>query len=81
MERNTLTELDTYELVSRGKTYIEGIAIAFESRNYLVIFTSLFTTLGYLLFNIWVGIIVAIICILICKKINGRQKTERYCRY
>jgi len=60
MERNTLTELDNYELVTRGKTYIEGIAIAFESRNYLVIFTSLVSTLAYLLFNIWIGIIVAI---------------------
>ena len=35
MERNTLAELDNYEMVPRGKTYIEGIAIAFESRNYL----------------------------------------------
>lgn len=56
MERNTLTELDNYEMVPRGKTYIEGIAIAFESRNYLVIFTSLVTTLLYLIFNIWAGI-------------------------
>ena len=30
MERNTLTELDAFELVPRGSTYIEGIAIAFE---------------------------------------------------
>ena len=37
MERETLTQLDGYELVSRGSTYIEGIAIAFESRNYIVI--------------------------------------------
>ena len=37
MERNTLTGLDDYELVKRGNTYIEGIAIAFEGRNYLVI--------------------------------------------
>ncbi|MBY0096534.1 YIEGIA family protein [Mesobacillus maritimus] len=60
MERNTLTELDNYELVTRGKTYIEGIAIAFESRNYLVILTALVSTLAYLLFNVWIGIIVAI---------------------
>ncbi|WP_404329129.1 YIEGIA family protein [Mesobacillus maritimus] len=60
MERNTLTELDNYELVTRGKTYIEGIAIAFESRNYLVIFTALVSTLAYLLFNVWIGIIAAI---------------------
>lgn len=60
MERNTLTELDHYELVTRGKTYIEGIAIAFESRNYLVILTALISTLAYLIFNIWIGIIAAI---------------------
>jgi uncharacterized protein len=60
MERNTLTELDNYELVTRGKTYIEGIAIAFESRNYLVILTALVSTLAYLLFNVWIGILAAI---------------------
>ncbi|MFC0477697.1 YIEGIA family protein [Robertmurraya beringensis] len=69
MERNTLNELDNYELVPRGKTYIEGIAIAFESRNYLVIFTSFLSTLGYLLFNIWGGLIAAVIAILISTKL------------
>ncbi|MBP2240691.1 hypothetical protein J2Z40_001250 [Cytobacillus eiseniae] len=67
MERNTLTELDSYEMVPRGKTYIEGIAIAFESRNYLVIFTSLVSVLGYLLFNIWIGILFAVISLIISK--------------
>jgi uncharacterized protein len=65
MERNTLTELDNYELVTRGKTYIEGIAIAFESRNYLVIFTSLVSTIAYIIFNIWIGIIAAILTMFI----------------
>ncbi|MGM7721903.1 YIEGIA family protein [uncultured Metabacillus sp.] len=69
MERNTLTELDGYELVPRGKTYIEGIAIAFESRNYLVIFTSLLTTLAYLVINFYAAIVVAILCFIICKKL------------
>lgn len=76
MERNTLTELDGYELVSRGKTYIEGIAIAFESRNYLVIFTSLVSTLAYLIFNIWAGIIVAILAMLISKKLMAGGKLK-----
>jgi uncharacterized protein len=74
MERNTLTEMDGYELVPRGKTYIEGIAIAFESRNYLVIFTSLITTLGYLLFNIWGGIIVGFIAFFISKALMAGGK-------
>ncbi|WP_338451783.1 YIEGIA family protein [Niallia oryzisoli] len=76
MERNTLTELDSYEMVPRGKTYIEGIAIAFESRNYLVIFTSLFSTLGYLVFNIWVGLIIALISLLIAKKLMAGSKIK-----
>ncbi|MFC4387674.1 YIEGIA family protein [Gracilibacillus marinus] len=69
MERNTLSELDGYELVPRGKTYIEGIAVAFESRNYLVIFTSLVTTLSFLVWNVYVAIIVTIICYIIIRKI------------
>lgn len=69
MERNTLTEMDSFELVPRGKTYIEGIAIAFESRNYLVIFTSLLTTLAYLVFGVTVTVIVTIICFFLCQKL------------
>jgi len=74
MERNTLTELDSYEMVPRGKTYIEGIAVAFESRNYLVIFTSLLSTLAYLVFNLWVGLIVALISLFISKKLMAGSK-------
>ncbi|NPC92781.1 hypothetical protein HOO54_11210 [Bacillus sp. WMMC1349] len=65
MERETLTQLDGYELVSRGSTYIEGIAIAFESRNYIVIFTSLLTTLSYIIFSsIWAGLVMALLCLI-----------------
>lgn len=60
MERNTLTVMDGYELVPRGSTYIEGIAIAFESRNYLVIITAFIVTLAYLAVNVIVAVIVAI---------------------
>lgn len=76
MERNTLTELDSYEMVPRGKTYIEGVAIAFESRNYLVIFTSLLSTLGYLLFNIWGGLAAAVLAILISTKLMSGGRLE-----
>ncbi len=69
MERNTLTELDAYELVPRGAGYIEGIAIAFESRNYLVIFTSLVTTLIYLLVNFYAALIAGVIAIFISHKL------------
>ncbi|ASS91757.1 MAG: hypothetical protein C6W58_08920 [Bacillaceae bacterium] len=67
MERNTLSELDQYELVPRGSTYIEGIAIAFESRNYLVIFTSLFVTLAYLIFGFWMALVMTVVCFIISK--------------
>lgn len=76
MERNTLTEMDSYELVPRGKTYIEGIAIAFESRNYLVIFTSLLTTLGYIMTNLWGGLLVGVIAFFLSKILMAGGKLE-----
>ncbi|WP_407268710.1 YIEGIA family protein [Radiobacillus sp. PE A8.2] len=69
MERNTLSELDDYELVPRGKTYIEGIAVAFEGRNYLVIFTSFIVTLSYLVWNAGLAIVAAIGCFFLIKKL------------
>lgn len=69
MERNTMTELDEYELVPRGNTYIEGIAVAFEGRNYIVIITSLLSTLAYLAFNIWAALVAAIIMYFLSKKL------------
>lgn len=66
MERNTLTELDDFELVTRGKTYIEGIAISFESRNYLVMITSLLTTFAYILGDFYYAIATALICMVLC---------------
>ncbi|GGC87219.1 hypothetical protein GCM10007216_17360 [Thalassobacillus devorans] len=69
MERNTMNELDEFELVPRGKTYIEGIAVAFEGRNYLVIITSLLTTLVYLSVNIWAAAGTAVVLYLISKKL------------
>lgn len=40
MERQTLNSIDSQELVPRGAAYIEGIAMVFEGRNYMVIFTA-----------------------------------------
>jgi uncharacterized protein len=53
MERDTLTKLDEYELVSRGGSYIEGIAMVFEGRNYMVIFTSFVAALFSIIFSLW----------------------------
>jgi len=74
MERNTLQELDKMELVPRGAAYIEGSARAFEGRNYLVMFTSIITTLVSALANIWWGIAVGIL-LLFLDKINMSGKT------
>ena len=76
MERNTLAELDNYELVRRGSTYIEGIAIAFESRNYLVIMNSLIATLVYLLFNIWVALVASLVSVLISRSLMSGGKIK-----
>ena len=57
-------------------TYIEGIAIAFESRNYLVIFTSMFSTLAYLLFNIWTGFVVAVFSMIVSRILMAGGKLE-----
>ncbi|TCP59392.1 hypothetical protein EV586_101609 [Tumebacillus sp. BK434] len=63
MERQMLTNVDELELVPRGTTYIEGIAMAFEGRNYLVIATSFFAALTTYFFHWWGGIVVGLICI------------------
>ncbi|KUP07788.1 membrane protein [Bacillus coahuilensis m2-6] len=69
MERGTLGALDEFELVPRGTTYIEGIAIAFESRNYLVILTSFLTTLAYILFSAIGAVVVGILSLVISRKL------------
>lgn len=76
MERNTLAQLDGFELVPRGNTYIEGIAVAFEGRNYLVIFSSFVATFAYIVWNIWAGIMVGVIALLLSKKLmsGGRLR-------
>ncbi|SDC39805.1 hypothetical protein SAMN02799630_00449 [Paenibacillus sp. UNCCL117] len=56
MERNTLSKIDSLELVPRGATYIEGIAMVFEGRNYLVIFTAFVTSFISIVFAWYWGI-------------------------
>lgn len=64
MERNTLTELDQFELVPRGSTYIEGIAISFEGRNYLVMFAAFLTTLAYITWGWFPSTVVGVLTII-----------------
>lgn len=75
MERNTLQQLDGYELVPRGNTYIEGIAIVFESRNYLAMLTSFLATFAYLGFKSWyAGILAGIIGFFFAKKLMSGKR-------
>ncbi|WP_139489660.1 YIEGIA family protein [Brevibacillus dissolubilis] len=67
MERTSLQAVDETELVPRGKTYIEGIAQLFEGRNYLVILSSMVTTLATVLYNWWGGVIAGILTVLIAR--------------
>jgi len=65
MERQSLQQLDQMELVPRGVSYIEGIAMVFEGRNYLVIFSSFVTTLFAIVTGSIGGIIAGVISLLL----------------
>lgn len=65
MERETLSKIDSMELVPRGPTYIEGIAMVFEGRNYLVIFTAFITTLCSIMFNWYWGMAGGIVALFV----------------
>nr|WP_283809132.1 YIEGIA family protein [Tumebacillus amylolyticus] len=73
MERQMLTNCDEMELVPRGMTYIEGIAMAFEGRNYLVIATAFFTGIATHFAHWYGGVLVGTVCIVIATKyMSGR---------
>lgn len=72
MERETLEKVDKKELVERGESLIEGMAQAFEGRNYVVMFIALLATL-ISLYNIWLGIIIGIVITFLLKsRIKGK---------
>lgn len=66
MERETLAKVDEFELVKRGTPFIEGMAQAFESRNYMVMFTGLVTTLCAV-YSFWLGAVAGIVMIFVVK--------------
>lgn len=76
MERETLTKIDSMELVSRGSTYIEGIAMVFEGRNYLVIMSALVTSLFAILLNLWFGIGAGVLSLLIVMKLKSGHSVD-----
>ncbi|RNB89007.1 hypothetical protein EDM59_07915 [Brevibacillus nitrificans] len=76
MERTTLNEIDKQELVPRGGPYIEGIAMVFEGRNYLVMFTSLVTTSAMIFFQWWGGVIAGVIALAIASKLKSGKTLQ-----
>lgn len=72
MERDTLEKVDNKELVKRGEAFIEGMAQAFEGRNYMVMFLALIATL-ISIYNLWLGIILGLFLSFIIKySIKGK---------
>lgn len=71
MERQSLTQVDKMELVPRGTTYIEGIAMVFEGRNYLVIFSSFVASLFGIVFQWYWGIVAGLLSLAIAKRFQS----------
>jgi hypothetical protein len=76
MERQSLSKIDELELVPRGAAYIEGIAMVFEGRNYLVIFSSFLASLFSILFAWYWGIVAGIFSIWIANYFKSGKKLE-----
>ncbi|MGI6126440.1 MAG: YIEGIA family protein [Planifilum sp.] len=74
MERETLSKMDQMELVPRGGSYIEGIAMVFEGRNYLVIFSAFITSLAVIIGG-WVSGTVAGMFMI---WLSGRLRSGKY---
>ncbi|SDW58405.1 hypothetical protein SAMN05444487_104185 [Marininema mesophilum] len=60
MERETLAHLEEDELVPRGSSYIEGIALAFEGRNYAVIMAAFLCSLAVIEIHLWAGVLLGL---------------------
>jgi hypothetical protein len=77
MERKSLENMESTELVERGSAYIEDIAKAFESRNYLAIFTALATSLVLQFFNnILFAVLVGILMVILLSFFTKRSRIK-----
>lgn len=76
MERETLSKLDGQQLVPRGTSYIEGIALAFEGRNYLVIFVAFLTSLVTVVSSEIGGVITGIVFVIISWRLRSGQRVR-----
>jgi hypothetical protein len=80
MERETLSKVDAIELVPRGPVYIEGIAMVFEGRNYLVIFVALMTSLVTVFINGYAGIVAGALTIMISRRLMSGKTVSHIAR-
>lgn len=74
MERQTLAKIDEMQLVPRGGTYIEGIAMVFEGRNYLVIFAAFLSTALTIVFGWYWGIAGGVAALLIAVRFKSGKR-------
>ncbi|CAG7641371.1 YIEGIA family protein [Paenibacillus allorhizosphaerae] len=65
MERQSLSKIDSMELVPRGASYIEGIAMVFEGRNYLVILSAFVTSFFSIVFAWYWGVAAGVVSMLV----------------
>lgn len=70
MERTLLSSLEQSELVKRGPDYIEGIARAFEARNYLVMLISFLVAIITYYTNIGIGVVAGFLLTLASNKLR-----------
>jgi len=70
MERTLLNSLEQSELVKRGPDYIEGIARAFEARNYLVMLISFLVAIITYYTNIGIGVVAGFLLTLASNKLR-----------
>jgi hypothetical protein len=76
MERQTLSKIDSMELVPRGASYIEGIAMVFEGRNYLVIFASFITALFSIVLGWYWGAAAGIAAVVITNRFKSGKSVR-----
>lgn len=77
MERESLTKADSMELVPRGASFIEGIAMVFEGRNYLVIFCAFIASLFATIFMWYWGFIAGIVGLIISKYFQSGKNLQQ----
>ncbi|MEW6423317.1 MAG: YIEGIA family protein [Bacillota bacterium] len=79
IERKTLEHLDEKELVKRGSDYIEGIARTFEARNYLVMLTSLLTSIAFQLGQAPAALLIALLTIAFSRSLMAGETIGDIC--